>query len=230
MRVAAILTTTTVALIFASAASAVPPVLSSVGSNDRHPTATFSAPKSDQVVIEIATKPDRGTNGEFLSENQKVFTIMTDSEAQTGHWLYGYQLDPGTYYVLLHASPDFDNCYIVDAGTYDPSCADGYSDMTTLVVPRPATRYRVTITRESFIGSAELRLIATPLGEKAPYKVCYLDAKKKKRCLSGTLSGYDWDSPADDLLMLKTRSLAPTTTFTWTIAGKKVATKRARVR
>jgi hypothetical protein len=66
-------------------ADAMPPSLLSVGSQALHPTATFSAPKSDHVVIQIATRPDRASDGEFLSENVTVFSVMTDSEIQTGH-------------------------------------------------------------------------------------------------------------------------------------------------
>jgi hypothetical protein len=100
------LVTITVSLAFVPSAGAVPPVLLTVGSQSLHPTATFSAPKSDLAVIEIATRPDRATDGEFLTENVKVVDLLTDSEIQTGRWLDDNQIDPGTYYVLLKASPD----------------------------------------------------------------------------------------------------------------------------
>lgn len=217
------------ALTLAGAAGAVPPTLSSVGSQDRHPTVTFSAPKSDQVVVEIASKPDRASDGEFLSENQVVFDVMTDSEIQTGKWLYDSQLDPGTYYVILRAAPNFNQCYI-GGGSYDPSCANGYSDMLTLTIPRPPVKYRVEVARESYSNSVALRLVATPLGEKVPYRVCYRTLKKKALCLTGMLSGYSWNSSADDTLRVNTRGLAQMTTFTWSVSGKTVATKRVRVR
>jgi hypothetical protein len=121
-----------IALVFVPSAAAVPPVLLTVGSQNLHPSATFSAPRSDQVVIQIATRPDRASSGEFLTENVEVFDVLTDSEIQTGNWLYESQQDPGTYYVLLRASPDFDLCYLIDSGTFDPSCANGYSEMKTL--------------------------------------------------------------------------------------------------
>jgi hypothetical protein len=155
-RLAILISTAAVALVFASVASAGPPTLASVGSNDRHPTITFSAPKADHVVVQIASKPDRATSGEFLSENVEVFDVMTDSEIQAGQWLYGSQLDPGTYYVLVRASPNFDACYM-GGGGYDPSCADGYSDVKTLTISKPPIKYAAQVTRERYLGSVELR-------------------------------------------------------------------------
>jgi hypothetical protein len=166
------------ALILVGNADAVPPVVTSVGSVARHPTITFSAPKADHVVVEIASKSDRASDGEFLSENNKVFDVMTDSEIQTGRWLYASQLDPGTYNVLLRASPNFDLCYL-SGGSYDPSCANGYSDMATPMIPKPATKYRAKVTREKYLASVSLRLVATPLGQKVPYRVCYTTSRRR---------------------------------------------------
>jgi len=83
-----------VALSLVPSAAAVPPTLLTVGSKALHPTATFSPPKSADVVIQIANKPDRASNGEFLSENVKEFDLLADSEVQSGRWLYEFQIDP----------------------------------------------------------------------------------------------------------------------------------------
>src|SRR3954447_9812761 len=123
MRVAAFVIAVVAALLVAGAAAADPPILASVGSQARHPTATFSAPKADHGVIEIATRPDRATDGDFLDENVVAFDIFTDAELQAGRWLNGSQLDPGVYYVMIRADADFDQCYRED-GTFDPSCAN----------------------------------------------------------------------------------------------------------
>lgn len=216
------------ALAWTSTAAAVPPSVLGVTQQTRHPVVTFSAPKSDHVVIEIATKPDRGSDGSFFSENQIEFEVMTDSEIATGRWLSESQLDPGTYYVLVRASPDFDRCYV--SGGYDASCADGYSSMATLVVPRPTVKYAVGATKESFTSTISLRISATPLGEKLPYQVCYLTKARKRLCLRDTLVGYDWDSAARESLTVKTRNLATLTTFTWFVGGRAVGSKRIRVR
>jgi hypothetical protein len=217
-------------LAFVPSAGAVPPTLLSVGSQALHPTATFSAPKSDHVVIEIATKPDRASDGEFLTENIVVFDLLTDSEIQTGRWLYESQLDPGTYYVLLRASPNFDLCYQIDSGTFDPSCADGYAAMQTLTIARPPIRYTATVRRYQFLGIVDLTIAAKPLGQKMPYRVCYRIASGRRVCLAAVIDGFDWKSAATDTLSVNRRNLRTVTTFTWYVEGRAVASKRARVR
>jgi hypothetical protein len=138
-----------VALAFAGSANAVPPVINSVGHQDRHPRATLSAPRASDVTIYIASKPDQGTDGRFFSENVEQIDLLTDSEIQTGLWLSDQQLDPGTYYVMINASPDFGSCYSFATGTYDPACANGNSSVATFVVPKPVSRYLVNFRRYS---------------------------------------------------------------------------------
>jgi len=198
-------------------AFAVPPSLGAVSHQDRHPTASFSAPRAGFASIYLATKPDRATDGSFLQENIKELDLLTDSEIQSGRWSDENQIDPGTYWVMLRASPDFDSCYVYDNGGFDPACADGFSNVLNLTVPKPARQ-------------ASLQLTATPLGEPLPYRVCYRLKAGSKRCLNGTLDGYSWSSSADDGLTVNTRNLAAITTFTWYVAGKKVASRRVRVR
>lgn len=230
MRVAVALTLGVIAaLTLAAIALGVPPTLSSVGAQDRHPTATFSAPRADFATIYLATKPDRATSGEFLSENIETLDVLTDSEIQAGRWVDDSQVDPGTYYVMMRASPDFDACYRDDLGGYDPACADGYSSVVPLTVPRPVSRYIASASVLRYLKRVELRLTAAPLGDRLPYRVCYRLASKQRRCLVGTLDGYSWNSGASDTLSLTTRRLARTTIFTWIVAGKAVAVKRARI-
>ncbi len=216
------------ALALATPAQAVPPTLSSVTHQDRHPTVSFSAPRADFATIYLASKPDRATDGSFLQENIKELDLLTDSEIQSGRWSDENQIDPGTYWVILRASPDFESCYI-GSGSFDPACADGFSNVLTLVVPKPPIRYRAAVTAYRFINRAYLALSATPLGETVPYRVCYRLKSRRPQCLKGTLDGYSWDSPGTDSLTVNTRNLAAVTTFTWYVAGKAVATKRARV-
>jgi hypothetical protein len=219
-----------VALATAEPALAVPPALLSVGQQNRHPTATFSAPRASSVTVYVASKPDRASDGSFLSESIKARDILADSEIQSGQWLAEDQLDPGNYWVMLRASADFDSCYIIDTGKFDPACADGFSNVVPLVIPKPAIRYSAKVTAYKYLREATLTLMARPLGEKLAYRVCYVLKVRKKRCLSGTVDGYSWDSPADDSLTVSTRNLPTTTTFTWFVGGKRVASKRARVR
>jgi hypothetical protein len=49
--------------------------------------ATFSAPRADFATIYIASRPDRATDGSFLTENIKELDILTDSEIQSGRWV-----------------------------------------------------------------------------------------------------------------------------------------------
>jgi hypothetical protein len=217
-------------LVVARGALALPPTLSAVGEQDRHPTAMFSAPRASDATIYLASKPDRATDGSFLTENVKEVGLLTDAEIQAGKWLDANQVDPGTYYVMLRAFPDFDACYIVASGTYDPSCADGFSNVLTLVVKKPVIRYSARVKTYRYLRQADLTLTAKPLGEKVPYRVCFRVKSGKRRCLGGTLEGYSWNSAADDQLTVGTRGLRTVTTFTWYVAGKKVASRKARVR
>jgi len=159
-----------------------------------------------------------------------VFDVLTDSEIQTGRWLDDNQIDPGTYYVLLRASPDFDLCYQLESGTYDSSCAAGYSEVKTLTVPRPAIRYAASVRRYVFLSSVDLTITAKPLGQKLPYRVCYRTAAGRRVCLAGVISGFSWNSEASDTRSVNRRNLRTVTTFTWYVEGRPVATKRARVR
>jgi hypothetical protein len=229
MRAAVALGTAFVApLIVSAIALAVPPTLTSVSVRDRHPAATFTAPKSDHVVMYLATKPDRATDGSFLDENIETTDILTDSEIQAGRWEDESQVDPGKYYVMMRASPDFDACWNSDLGGYDPSCADGYSSVLTLTVPKPAQRYVGTGNVYRALEEASLRLTITPLDGRQPYRVCYRLKTKKQRCVRGTVEGFSWNSGASDTVTVTTRPLGTFTTFTWHVGSKTVATKRLR--
>lgn len=224
-----LLLATVVVLVLAAPAAAVAPTLS-VTSQDRRAQATFSAPFADFAAIYFAKKPDRATDGQFFTENVETLDTLTDDELATGRrWVSETQLDPGTYYVMLRASPDFDRCYI-SGGGYDPACADGYSNVVTLTVPKPVARYRAgaQVSRSLRVVHANLR--ATPLGEKRAYRVCYRTTATRQRCTRGSLDGFDWDSAATDTLRLSTRFMPARTTLTWWVGTRKIASKAIRVR
>lgn len=211
-------------------ALALPPTLTAVGEQHRHPTATFSAPKASDATIYFATKPDRASDGSFLTENVKEVGLLTDAEIQAGKWLDANQVHPGTYYVMVRAFPDFDGCYIVASGTYDPTCADGFSNVLTLVVKKPVIRYTARVKVYKYRRQPDLRLTATPLGEKVAYRVCYRPKSGRRRCLNGSLDGYSWNSSAADDLTVSTRGLRGVTTFTWYVGTKRAANRRVHVR
>lgn len=216
------------ALVFAAAAGAVAPTLS-VSAQDRRPQATFSAPSASDVTIYFASKPDRATDGQFFTENIETTDFFTDDEIASGRWVSESRIDPGTYYVMIRASPDFGRCYILDTGGYDPACANGYSNVTTLNVPKPVSRYSVTTEVRRFSGVVYATLLATTLGEKRAYRVCYRTLARRQRCTSGTLDGYSWESAATDTLRLSTRLMPVRTTLTWWVATRQIAAKRISI-
>lgn len=136
-RVAVLLVLLGAAVAPASAAGA-PPTLQSAGHVQRHPDVRFSAPFSDWVVVYVSRRPDRGSDGSFFSEHIVDTDILTAAEIATGRWLSSDPLEPGTYYVAVKASPDFDRCYRSEQGDFDPACADGFSGILPLTIPRPA--------------------------------------------------------------------------------------------
>jgi hypothetical protein len=103
------------ALAVVGAANAARPALLTVGQQDRHATATFSAPGADLATIYVASNPDLASGGGFLEENIKRVDFLTADEIQRAAWVDGEQLEPGLYYVMLRAG-DFEcprnpNCH-----------------------------------------------------------------------------------------------------------------------
>ena len=220
-------------LLFVSEAAAGPPLLNNVSQDRRHPRATIAAPRASSVTIYIANRPDRATDGSFLTENVKEIDFLTDQELQTGAWLYESALDPGTWYLMARASAE-SSCYSYPPPDYkeviDPACAHGFSDVLTLTIPKPTPRYTAKVEPLRSIGIVYLTLRAAPLGENRGYRVCWRLKTRKRVCVRGTLDGYDWDSAATDFLRVNARGMARTTTFTWQVGGRTVAQKRARTR
>jgi hypothetical protein len=214
-------------VVAATPAFAVSPTIASVGQRDRHPTVTLAAPRAESVVVYIASKPDRATDGSFLQENMVDLDYLTDSEIQSGRWLDSSQIDPGSYFVMLQATRDFASCDSYDANfnpAVDPSCADGFSTVVPLTVPRPKTKYTVKTDLLRHIGIVYLTLTAKPLGLKVPYQVCWKQRTRnkkvlRKRCVKGTLTGYSWNADASDTLSVNTKGMARRTKFTWYTRG-----------
>ena len=146
-RPALLLAAAVAALAIAPQAVAAPPTLLTVGHVNRHPTATWSLPPGvESRVVEVATSPAAASDGYFFFENVVAFDVPEPSQTS---WVYGFQLDPGTYYVHV-------------AG-YDPACAyepcpgREWSNMMTLVIPRPPPpppndRPRIVSRRFAMVG------------------------------------------------------------------------------
>jgi hypothetical protein len=202
-------------------AAAAGPTLLGVGQEGRHPTADFAAPGADLATIYVASAPDRATDGHFLEENVEHVDLLTPGEIEEGRWSDASQLDPGRYYVLLRAT---------DADCLGaPDCLDGFSELRTLTVPAPATRFRGTVRRFRFAATVDLTLVATPLGRRLPYRVCWRRASGRRACARGTVRGFSWNEPASHTIAVRRRSLRSRTTFEWYAGGRKVASKRVRI-
>jgi hypothetical protein len=202
-----------------SAAAAQPPALLTTDQQNRHARATFSAPGADDATIYIASKPDRATDGSFLQENIEDLDLLTTDEIQAGAWLGESQINPGIHYVMLRAT-DFD-CY------GNPSCIDGYSNILSLKVPEPTHTYRASVSVLHYSHVASLTLRVTRLGEARPYKVCWRLKSKKRRCVSGRVEGYSWNSSAEDTVSVRLRGMGRRTTFSWYVRGRRVASRTA---
>jgi hypothetical protein len=218
-------------LVFVGSAAGQPPVLSSVVvSADRHISARFSAPLADEITVYVASKPDLQAGGGFVAKNIVEQDALTTDVIQSRSWTDIYQLDPGTYFVMLSAVPDFNYCYDPATGTYDPSCADGFSNVAELTVPVPRIQYAGHVRLVRHAKKARLRLTATPLGTAERYRVCYVSRLKRRRCVSRTIRGYFWDTSGSDQVSVSTRSLRARATFTWYVGSQAVARRRVSVR
>lgn len=206
----------------AAPAHAASPALLGVGHDRLHPTATLSAAGADDVTVYISKRPDRATDGNFLTENSAEIDFLTAEEVASGAWMDADNLDPGTYYVMLRAST-----YSCPDGA---DCIDGFSNVMRLTIPKPKQNFRASI-EDGFIGSFKLTI--TPAGESVPYKLCWIRGKGRK-CERGSVGGYDWTGAASDTIWLTASDLKlprrqSKTTFTWYVAGKRVASKRIRI-
>jgi hypothetical protein len=232
MRLAAVIAVT-VSLLSVAAASAVPPLLSGVSHERRHPKATVTAPRTSSVTIYIANRPNRASDGSFLTAYVKAVDFLTDQEIQTGAWVHERTLDPGKWYLMARASAQ-SSCYSYPPPEYkaviDAACAHGYSGVATLTIPKPMPRYRAKVEFLRHIRIVQLTLGAAPLGEDRAYRVCWRRANRKRVCVRGTLDGFDWGSGTSDRLRVSARGMARVTMFTWQVGGRTVAGMRARTR
>lgn len=213
-----------------AAATAIAPTIVGAAEFDRRPVVWFTAPSASSVTVTIASKPYRATDGSFFTENIAMTHWMTEFEIATGTWTSNTRLDPGTYWAMVDASPSFDSCYMWDLGYYRYDCADGRSLPVMFTVPRPAVRWTTSSRRYAFFQEVNLTLRASRLGENVPYRVCWLNARKIRKCRVGVVDGYSWDSPASDTIELRTGGMSRWTRFTWTVRGRVVASKLVRTR
>jgi hypothetical protein len=238
------------ALALASHAQAAPPVLLSVGHVDRHPEANWSLPAGvKSKVAEVATSPATSTDGYFFFENVRAFSTLEDSQT---HWVYNFQLDPGTYY--LHIAGIDEPCFF--AGLCP---VREFSQIMTLVIappppppppeppaprPEPAARYQATVRtihpgaigdrsrNWTYLGDTvrvAFRNATAVAGERRRYTVCYT-RNRSLACRSRALRGRAWDAwrlrimpPWAGFVKGRYRRYIE---FTWRTSGRLVARKR----
>jgi hypothetical protein len=178
--------------------------LLTAGHEARHTVVTFSAPRANPVAIYIASRPDRATDGRFLDEDIVTLDILTPSEIQAGRWLSESQLEAGTYWVNLRASPDFASCWDFERFRgLDPACADGYSNVLQFEIPRGPVRYEWNFIRP-FAGAVpagyvytgerlliQIRARGLPAGERRGYQLCVLRPRREV-CKRDTFTGPAW--------------------------------------
>jgi hypothetical protein len=124
-----------IVLFLPASSLAAAPVLTRVGSTERHPSATWTLPPGvTSDVIEIATKSDTGSDGSFFTENVVVFDPLQPTQTS---WLGSDQLRAGTYHVHVKGF-DETGC---DSNPPGP-CDYFWSNMLTLTIPAvPAKVY-----------------------------------------------------------------------------------------
>jgi hypothetical protein len=187
------------AFAFASPAVAAPPVLTPVGHVQRHPEANWVLPPAAARawVLEIARRPETGSNGYFFEENRVVFEILERTQT---HFLDDERLDVGTYY--LHVSVLNDVC--------DPTCVE-WSQILPLTIelpPPPPPRYEASV-RSVHPGAVRLAGNWTYLGDTVSvrfrnaharpadgrrYTVCYSTRSSRLACRNRRIIGRSWDA------------------------------------
>jgi hypothetical protein len=113
----------------------------------------------------------------------------------------------------------------------DPACLDGFSSVLPLTVPKPAQKFSRKVTRS--FGTLYLKLTISRVGEDQPYRLSWRKADGRRKCLRSTVDGYDWNEAASDEISIGARAqraMRNRTTFSWYVAGKRVASKRVRIR
>jgi hypothetical protein len=214
------------ALMLAGPAAASPPSITAITIRGRAPTVTFDAPKASSVNLFIASSADRASDGSFIAEDVVVRAVLPRSALQSGTWTYSARLDPGDYFLLLKATADAAACApATPGGDLDPSCADGFSPVASFTVPVPRIRYDVYAKPYHRGRIVRLGLLAEALGVPQTYRVCYRLRSKARRCVASRLDAYHWDESSSDVVAVDGRPLARSTTFTWFVAGKKIASR-----
>jgi hypothetical protein len=124
------------ALIVAPLAHALnPPTLISAGHVKRHPAARWTLPPNVEAwSVQVATRPDRGSDGQFFSENVVVFDLVRATDTE---WLDADRLKAGTYYVHVRG---YDNTCLTPP--YEGECGLVWSNVLSFRIVNRAPTLR----------------------------------------------------------------------------------------
>ena len=98
-------------------------------------------------------------------------------------------------------------------------------------MPKPRQKFARKVTR--IFRTLYLELTISPLGKSQPYRGCWSKANGPRKYLRSKVDGYDWNEAASDEITMGARamrSIRRRTRFAWYVDGKRVASKRVRIR
>jgi hypothetical protein len=213
------------AVIGSPAAQAGTPVLTTVGHQDGHLTATWTLPEYTEVWgVKVSKSPRSASDGDFFQEDVVLWDNFSGTQRLTTSYLSSEKLKPGIYFVKVYG---YDNiCFHVPFD--DPrQCGVVYSNALPLTVT-DAPLWRLTVKRfgrtmiDAKLANLRGSLLYDPI---RAYRICWTRRAKAPACKSGKFIG----TPTDVFIPI-TKALPNVTTIRAYIDGAVVATKRFRVR
>jgi hypothetical protein len=131
--------------------------ISNAHSENRHVVASISLSAYGEVWgAQVATKPDRGTDGDFFTENRVIYDFWGGSQSATHSTQYVSTdpLDPGTYYLMIFGYDT--TCFAVDISL---DCGPIFSNVLPVTVEEPPNQQpTLRITSVTFPAYATVRV------------------------------------------------------------------------
>jgi hypothetical protein len=168
------------AFAFPGVAEAGTPVLTAVGHQDGHLTATWTLPPQTEVWgIRVSTSPRTASSGDFFEEDVVLSDLFSGNQRMTTSYLSGEKLKPGFYFVKVYG---YDNiCFYVPFD--DPrQCGVVYSNALALTVSA-TPRYRLTlrkVQRTVFVNFSNLN--ATVYDPLQHFRICWTRRRLPPAC------------------------------------------------
>ena len=93
------------ALTAAAALASTIPNLRSAGASHRHVVVVFTTGELAPRSVQVATRPQRGSDGSFVAANVRLNELMRPARVAAGfRWRTRGKLRPGRYYVAVSAT------------------------------------------------------------------------------------------------------------------------------